>query len=161
MGGNFTLYRIFYGDELVYLGRTTQALQDRIRAHLFKIPLIRELDIEKITKIEYSTFNTMADMYLYEVYFINLWHPKLNRDDKASDNLTISLPDVEWSIFTTHLWEKWKDEINKRNKEFEVQKAKEKELLEQKKEMREKLKNNKITKEEYEKFLDSFFDSSF
>ena len=35
----FILYRIWYGDVLVYLGRTKQPLQSRIHGHLFKTPL--------------------------------------------------------------------------------------------------------------------------
>ena len=113
--GGFTLYRIYYGDNLVYLGRTKQPLQNRIRGHLFKKPMHRELHIEQISKIEYSTFQTEADMYLYEIYFINLWHPPLNRDDKATDNLTVMLPPVEWKLFETKLWDKWKREIEESN----------------------------------------------
>ena len=107
----FTLYRIYYGDVLVYLGRTMQPLQDRIRGHLFKKPMHREICIEQVSKIEYATFQTEADMFLYEIYFINLWHPPLNKDDKSHDELTVSLPDVKWETFTTPLWEKWRKKI--------------------------------------------------
>ena len=37
----YILYRIYYGDDLVYLGRTKQPLQSRIRGHLFKKPMHR------------------------------------------------------------------------------------------------------------------------
>ena len=73
----FTLYRIYYGDSIVYLGRTMQPLQNRIRGHLFKKPMHREICIEQVSKIEYATFKSQADMNLYEIYFINLWHPGL------------------------------------------------------------------------------------
>lgn len=66
---------------------------------------MRELFIDQITKIEYATFKTQADMYLYEIYFINLWHPPLNKDDKAKDELTVTLPEVEWKLFETPLWD--------------------------------------------------------
>lgn len=106
-------------------GRTTQPLQNRIRGHLFKKPMMRELFIDQITKIEYATFKTQADMYLYEIYFINLWHPPLNKDDKAKDELTVTLPEVEWKLFETPLWDKWKEEIhNKDNEEEKVRKRK-------------------------------------
>ena len=71
----------------------------------------RSISINLVTKIEYAEFSTEADMNLYEIYFINLWKPPLNIDDKCKDNLTVSLPDVEWKTFTTHLWDKWKNEI--------------------------------------------------
>ena len=147
--GGFTLYRIYYGDNLVYLGRTKQPLQNRIRGHLFKKPMHRELHIEQISKIEYSTFQTEADMYLYEIYFINLWHPPLNRDDKATDNLTVMLPPVEWKLFETKLWDKWKREIEESNAADEAERKKRLEIFEKDREMRRKRMTGLITEEEY------------
>ena len=85
----FILYRIWYGDVLVYLGRTKQPLQSRIHGHLFKKPMQRSISINLVTKIEYAEFLSEADMNLYEIYFINLWKPPLNIDDKCKDELTI------------------------------------------------------------------------
>lgn len=64
----FILYRIWYGDVLVYLGRTKQPLQSRIHGHLFKKPMHRSISINLVTKIEYAEFRTEADMNLYEIY---------------------------------------------------------------------------------------------
>lgn len=115
----FLLYRIWYGDKLVYVGRTKQPLQNRIRGHLFAKPMHRVLDIEQITKIEYAEFKTEADMNLYEIYFILIWHPPMNVDDKAHDLPTVSLPQVEWKPFETTLWEKWRSEIKEKSSYFE------------------------------------------
>ena len=150
----FTLYRIYYGDSIVYLGRTMQPLQNRIRGHLFKKPMHREISIELVSKIEYATFQSQADMYLYEVYFINLWHPPLNKDDKAGDSLTVSLPEVEWKAFSTHLWEKWKKEIEDKDLDEAAQRKAKAEAFERKSEMQRKLRNGEISEEEYCAFLD-------
>lgn len=150
----FTLYRIWYGDCIVYLGRTMQPLQNRIRGHLFKKPMHREISIDLVSKIEYATFQSQADMYLYEIYFINLWHPALNKDDKARDALTISLPQVEWKTFSTHLWDKWKKEIEEKDLADQAQRKAKAEALERKQEMRRKLRAGEITEEEYDAFLD-------
>lgn len=107
----FVLYRIFYGDTLVYVGRTKQPLQNRIRGHLFAKPMHRTIAIEQVTKIEYAEFQTEADMNLYEIYFILKWHPLLNVDDKTKDYPTVELPPVEWKEFKTTLWDKWVQEI--------------------------------------------------
>lgn len=40
-----TLYRIYYGDIIVYVGRTNQPLSTRIRGHLFKRPMHRTLNV--------------------------------------------------------------------------------------------------------------------
>ena len=112
----FILYRIFYGDSIVYVGRTKQPLQDRIRGHLFAKPMHRAININLITKIEYSSFTTEADMNLYEIYFILKWHPQFNVDDKTRDYPTVELPDVKWTEFRTPLWDKWLDDLeNKAN----------------------------------------------
>ncbi len=112
----FVLYRIYYGDTIVYVGRTMQPLHDRIRGHVFGNPMHRKIDIDQVSKIEYADFCTQADMYLYEVYFINKYHPKLNKDDKAHDDLTIELPPVDWRLFYTPLFEKWRNKIMDENK---------------------------------------------
>ena len=99
----FILYRIYYGDTIIYLGRTKQSLQNRIRGHLFKKPMHRSIDINEVTKIEYADFDSEADMNVYEIYYINLYKPPLNVDDKCKDNLTVSLPEIEWKLFDTPL----------------------------------------------------------
>jgi hypothetical protein len=149
----FFLYRIYYGDLLVYVGRTMQPLQDRIRGHLFKKPLHREIAIQHVTKIEYAQFETMADMYLFEIYFINLWKPPLNKDDKAGDRLTVSLPDVEWKEFHTPLWEKWKRKIEEIDAEEENRRKMQSDTFQEKREMRKKLRTGEITEEEYWTYL--------
>ena len=108
----FILYKIWYGDCLAYLGRTKQSLQARIRGHMFAKPMHRAIDIHNVTKIEYTKLQTEADMNLYEIYFINLYKPPLNIDDKAQDNLTIQLPELKWEEFIPSKWEDWKIELS-------------------------------------------------
>lgn len=113
----FLIYRIWYGDCLVYVGRTKQPLQSRIRGHLFSKPMHRTVNIEQVTKIEYAELGSEADMNLYEIYYILKQHPPLNVDDKASDELSVILPELEWKEFTTHLWDKWRAEIEKQDRQ--------------------------------------------
>lgn len=108
------LYRIWYGEHLVYVGRTKQPLQNRIRGHLFAKPMHRAISIGQVTKIEYASFTTEADMNLYEIYYILKWHPPLNVDDKTKDYPTVDLPDVSWTEFKTPLWDKWTDELERK-----------------------------------------------
>ena len=112
----FILYRIWYGNCLAYLGRTKQPLQARLRGHMFAKPMHRGINIHNVTKIDYAEFQTEADMNLYEIYFINLWKPPLNIDDKARDELSITLPDCEWKGFIPKNWDDWKKSIDKDNK---------------------------------------------
>lgn len=108
----YILYRIWYGSCLAYVGRTKQPLQARIHGHMFAKPMHRAIDIHNVTGIEYAGLQTEADMNLYEIYFINLWKPPLNVDDKARDNLTIKLPDLEWETFIPSNWDEWKQKID-------------------------------------------------
>ncbi len=149
----FILYRIWYGDTLVYLGRTKQPLQSRIHGHLFKKPMHRSIAINLVTKIEYAEFPTEADMNLYEIYFINLWKPPLNIDDKCKDELTVNLPDVGWNTFSTPLWDKWEREITALDKEYRMKKQETAAKLEMDKIMRNKWRSGKITEEEYDRYL--------
>lgn len=107
----FILYRIWYEDCMAYLGRTKQPLQARIRGHMFAAPMHRAININNVTKIDYTELKTEADMNLYEIYLINLWKPPLNVDDKAKDNMTITLPELEWTEFKPSRWEEWLREL--------------------------------------------------
>ena len=150
----FILYRIWYSETLVYLGRTKQPLQSRIHGHLFKNPMQRSISINLVTKIEYAEFQTESDMNLYEIYFINLWKPPLNIDDKCKDELTVTLPDVEWKVFSTPLWEKWKKEIETTDRAYQMRKQERAAKLEMDGIMRKKYNSGEITEDEYYRYLD-------
>lgn len=154
MVSNFILYKIWYGDCLVYLGRTKQPLQNRIRGHLFKKPMHRTIFIDQVTKIEYAEFQSEADMNVYEVYFINLYKPPLNCDDKAKDDLHIQLPEVEWKVFTTHLWDKWKSELQQSDDVYRLKQQEKSALLELRRVMRRKAATGEISENDYFNFLE-------
>lgn len=109
----YTLYKIYYGDELVYIGRTHQALHNRLRLHFFGNWIVKKLDIFQTTKIEYTTLNTESDMFLYEIYEICRWKPKLNVDDKSKDEFSpfIHLPELTYYEYNHPLLDKWKERI--------------------------------------------------
>ena len=159
--GGFTLYRIFYGEEIVYLGRTMQPLQDRIRGHVFGKPMHRKIDIDLVSRIEYCRFPTQADMYLYEIYLINKYKPPLNCDDKASDELTVQLEEPHWEPFSTPLWDRWRDEIHTRETQERAARDAKIALQREEQTMRKKRASGEISEEEYwnwyEKSHSSFF----
>lgn len=107
----YILYKIYYGDELVYIGRTSQDLKDRLRQHFFGHPMVKKIDIFQTTKIEYATLNTQADMFLYEIYEINKWKPRINKDDKARDDFSpfIELPQLAFYDYWPEIIDKWKE----------------------------------------------------
>ena len=118
-----TIYRIWYSKEpterdsskefLVYIGRTKNDLTQRIRQHFMEHPFQKKLDIKGVSHIDYTTFSTVADMYVAEILLINQYKPPLNVDDKARDELTlpIELPPIEWTRWEKpQLMEKWKND---------------------------------------------------
>ena len=106
---NYIVYKIYYEDELVYIGRTKQSLTDRLRMHFFGNPYIPKLDIFRVNKVEYALFDRESDQFVYEVYLINLYHPYLNLHDKSHDNLTIFLPEPTFYVWEDPIINKWKD----------------------------------------------------
>lgn len=150
------LYKIYYDDVLVYLGRTNQPLQTRLRGHFFKKPMHRVIDINQVTRVEHAEFPPEADMYLYEIYYINLFKPCFNVDDRACDDLTVTLPEVEFVPYTCPLFEKWKEEINQNNDEHQKRLDEWYYEIPQKRSILQKQKrNNEITEEEYWERIDA------
>lgn len=144
------LYKIYYDDVLVYLGRTNQPLQTRLRGHFFKKPMHRVIDINQVTRIEFAEFPTEADMYLYEIYYINLLKPSLNVDDRARDDITVRLPEVEFIPYDCPLFEHWKEEINSNNNDFQkLLDEWQHEIPQKMSVLHRKKRNNEISEEEY------------
>lgn len=107
----YIIYKIYSENCLLYVGRTKQPLKRRLHGHFFKAPMHRAINIECVTKIEYVTLLTEADMFVWEVILINQLKPPLNRDDKAKDQLTLDLPPLPFREFNCDLMEKWKEQI--------------------------------------------------
>lgn len=150
----FLLYRIFYRDAegrdvIAYIGRTKQPLQTRIRGHLFAKPMHRTISIEQVTRIEYARLQTEADMNLYEIYYILKEKPPLNVDDKTRDELTVSLPELEWAEFRTPLWEKWMRELRKIEDERGKMKRRSIDIPQEMRVLRSRWKMGEITEDEY------------
>lgn len=111
----FLIYKIYYsgpgGDFVAYLGRTKQPINARLRGHFFKMPMHKMIDIFSVSKIELAECKTEADMFLYEIYYINRFKPALNRDDKARDGLTFEIPELEFQLYDCNLLDKWKNQL--------------------------------------------------
>ena len=145
----YTIYRIWYGDSIVYVGRTKQPLQSRIRGHLFAKPMHRVVAIEQVSKIEYAELDTEADMNLYEIYYILKYKPCLNVDDKTKDTLTVSLPELEWREFYTTLWEKWTNTITEKRTEHEKMSERYRVIPQELRVLRSKWKMGELSEDEF------------
>lgn len=130
-------------------------MQNRIRGHLFQKPMYRSINIDLVTKIEYATFPTEADMNLYEIYFINKLKPHLNVDDKTKDDLTVTLPNVEFKVFDCHLWDKWKADLIANKSEYSSKKDRYRAIQEEFRILRSKRKLKEITETQYDNLHDA------
>lgn len=158
MSNTHTLYRIYYDDTIVYVGRTNQPLSTRIRGHLFTKPMHRTLKIDRISKIEYAEFESEADMNLYEIYYINLLKPALNCDDKVKDELTVKLPEVKWSEAHFKLWDKWKQEIQQQDDNFQDLRQRLMDIEEEKRILRSSRRLGQISEDEFYNKMDLYLE---
>lgn len=103
---NFIIYRIFYtGDMLAYVGKTMQDLTKRMYQHYFKDT---DLDYRATKRIQFAYCNSMADMNVYEMYYINKLHPFENRDGISKDTLSIRLDkELEFQDYDISILDKY------------------------------------------------------
>lgn len=111
----YLLYKVFYkgadGEFIAYLGRTKQRINARLRGHFKQLPMHKLIDIFSVSRIEVAECKTEADMFLYEIYYINKYKPTLNKDDKSKEELTIELPELDFkTLHNEEIMEKWKRE---------------------------------------------------
>lgn len=112
----YLLYKVFYkgadGEFIAYLGRTKQRINARLRGHFKQLPMHKLIDIFSVSRIEVAECKTEADMFLYEIYYINKYKPTLNKDDKSKEELTIELPELDFkTLHNEEIMAKWKSEI--------------------------------------------------
>ena len=118
----YILYKIFYdspdGEFIAYIGRTKQRINSRLRGHFKQLPMHKKIDVLQVSHIEVAECMTEADMFLYEIYYINKYKPVLNKDDKSKEELTIVLPELDFkTLHNEEIMEKWKRE-SKREQDF-------------------------------------------
>lgn len=114
----YTIYKIFYGspdgEYIAYLGRTKQRINARLRGHFKQLPMHKLIDVLQVSHIEVAECKTEADMFLYEIYYINKYKPTLNKDDKSKEELTIVLPELDFkTLHNEEIMEKWKGELKR------------------------------------------------
>ena len=112
-----TIYRIWGKvcgkDKVIYIGRTKQPLQNRLRGHFFGHPMHRKVDVSEVTRVDYAEFETVANMYVVEVLLINIYKPILNHDDKSLDEMTLPITlDIDWREWVNDkLANKWRKKL--------------------------------------------------
>lgn len=107
---NHVVYRIMYGDEIAYVGFTSQRLSAVLRRHFFgNHRQYIKVDVLKVTSILMQEHKTMADCAVYTTYYRNKFKPRLNGGQWQMDELSISLPKVRWREFNSRSMERWRE----------------------------------------------------
>lgn len=74
-------------EELIYIGKSMNLFER----------LVGSLADKKGSKYRFTIPNTKSDTHLYELYYISKMKPPLNKDTVEDDELTIELPELEFS----------------------------------------------------------------
>lgn len=82
--GNF-VYRLIHNNEIIYIGKSTQ-INVRLTHHL------RDKDFDTVEVIQ---FDNEVDMCISEIYFINKYRPRLNKEFIYSDAKSMSLKELD------------------------------------------------------------------
>lgn len=84
---------------VIYIGRTTN-LRTRIQKHFSTGHLPDECYIAT-SYIESIKLKSQAEMNIYEMYYINIYKPKYNKQEKYDEVVTLELKELAWDICAT------------------------------------------------------------
>ena len=73
-------------------------MAQRMNQHFNKGHLPKEC-YREVAKIECIKWATKSDAQIMEVYYINKYKPKYNKQDKRLDQLTLVLEEKEWKTY--------------------------------------------------------------
>lgn len=94
----YTYRFIDTNNNVIYVGYTAQRLNDRMNQHFTKGHLSPQC-YDSVARIEYIEWKTKSDAQVMEVYYINKYKGKYNRQDKQNDTLTIRLEEKNWKTY--------------------------------------------------------------
>lgn len=86
----FGIYMFFdENKEIIYIGKSTSNLISRM------LQSFEQKDYPAYVMLGYP--KTKSDTNVYEVYYISKYKPRMNKESKNDDELTVELPDIEFS----------------------------------------------------------------
>lgn len=82
------VYRLYdNSDNIVYVGKSYD-LNRRVQ---------ESFEFRNAVKFDFAVFESKADTDLYEIYYINKYHPILNGGSNSDDKLSIELPEIKFT----------------------------------------------------------------
>lgn len=95
--GHYLYFFVNDVGEIIYIGQTNNSLSKRFKKHNH----LPQECYEEVKEKRFVELNSAADLFVYEIYYINKYKPKFNRSGKGEDELSpdILLPEKELRIF--------------------------------------------------------------
>jgi len=96
----YYLYRFNDIDKnIIYIGRTN-SIDSRLKQHFSENGHLPKECYEEVFSIDYAEVDTKNEMYLYEIYLIDLIKPKWNTANIYNEpSMDLRLPDLNWKRF--------------------------------------------------------------
>ena len=88
-------------DNIIYVGKTSQALDKRMAQHFSKGHLPKEC-YSSVARIEYQKYKTESDALIMETYYITKYNPLYNKLQKSRDLPTLDLDKQEWKVYKVY-----------------------------------------------------------
>lgn len=86
-------------DEIVYIGRTSNNLETRIKQHFYYGGHLGEDAYNTVYKVEYVALPNKIDAQILESYLINKYKPMYNKDFTQGETIVSISKDLEWVNF--------------------------------------------------------------
>ena len=83
---------------IIYVGKTVN-INNRMQQHFSDKGHLPKECYREVAKIECIKWATKSDAQIMEVYYINKYKPKYNKQDKRLDQLTLVLEEKEWKTY--------------------------------------------------------------
>lgn len=100
--------------EVVYVGKTKQPIEKRMRIHFSNSGHLGKRQIAKVKCVEFIELENRTEMDIAELYYINKWKPLFNIQSKYDDDCLTYSRDDTWEVFDLDIIREKEKEIPSR-----------------------------------------------
>lgn len=113
----YFVYRFLDNENnILYVGKTKNSLNNRIRQHFSENGHLDKKCYEKVSFIEYIELKNKIEMDIKELYYINKWKPIFNSKDKNDEDFDFTIEEnSKWKAYQ-HVDKNYEQIIDNKNK---------------------------------------------
>jgi len=82
------IYFLYNNDELVYIGKSITDIRKRLKRHIFE-------ETKIFDRVDAYFINSDTDVHLAEVYLINKFSPKYNKNEHGDMPMTLEIQNID------------------------------------------------------------------